>query len=133
MSFRTTLTAHFAWPSIARLQNGRIAVVSSGFRREHLCPFGKAVISCSDDGGKSGRLSVYGYRAASYGVRVIFSRNSGATWDVCHILYDRGSDDDVGYPASAELDDGTILTVFYAHTDENGSAVILQQHWAIEQ
>ena len=44
---------YFAWPSVARLQNGRIAVVASGFRLRHVCPFGKAVISYSDDGGQS--------------------------------------------------------------------------------
>ena len=34
---------YFAWPTAARLQNGRIAVVASGFRMAHLCPFGRAV------------------------------------------------------------------------------------------
>ncbi|MCQ2463510.1 MAG: glycoside hydrolase [Clostridia bacterium] len=40
---------YFAWPSIERLKNGRIAVACSGFRLEHICPFGKAVICFSDD------------------------------------------------------------------------------------
>ena len=44
---------YFAWPTAARLQNGRIAVVASGFRLEHLCPFGKLVIAYSDDEGES--------------------------------------------------------------------------------
>lgn len=44
---------YFAWPTAARLQNGRIAVVASGFRMEHLCPFGKLVIAYSDDEGES--------------------------------------------------------------------------------
>jgi len=35
----------FCCPTAARLQNGRIAVVASGFRMNHLCPFGKPVIS----------------------------------------------------------------------------------------
>lgn len=42
---------YFAWPTAARLQNGRLAVVASGFRMAHLCPFGKLVISFSDDDG----------------------------------------------------------------------------------
>lgn len=45
--------AYFGWPTAIRLQNGRIAVGASGFRLGHLCPFGKAVISYSDDEGKS--------------------------------------------------------------------------------
>ena len=44
---------YFAWPTVTRLQNGKIAVVASGFRIGHLCPFGKTVISYSEDEGKS--------------------------------------------------------------------------------
>ena len=44
---------YFAWPSIAKLQNGKIAVVCSGFRLGHVCPFGKAVISYSEDEGET--------------------------------------------------------------------------------
>ena len=40
---------YFAWPTVARLQNGKIAVVASGFRFQHVCPFGKTVISYSED------------------------------------------------------------------------------------
>ena len=45
--------SYFAWPTAARLQDGRIAVVSSGLRNDHICPFGKVVISYSDDEGKT--------------------------------------------------------------------------------
>ena len=44
---------YFGWPSVARLQNGKIAVVASGYRMGHICPFGKCVMALSDDGGKS--------------------------------------------------------------------------------
>lgn len=53
MSNPDSIHNYFGWPSIAKLQDGRLAAVASGFRIEHLCPFGKAVISYSDDGGKS--------------------------------------------------------------------------------
>lgn len=43
----------FAWPTAARLQNGKIAVVASGYRLAHVCPFGKTVIAYSEDEGKS--------------------------------------------------------------------------------
>ena len=78
-------------------------------------------------------LSAYGYRTAPYGVRVMYSTDDGETWDTDHVLYDRAADDDCGYPASVELDDGSILTVFYAHTQENTPAIILQQRWMIEE
>lgn len=41
--------SYFAWPTATRLQNGKIAVVASGFRLRHVCPFGKTVISYSED------------------------------------------------------------------------------------
>lgn len=44
---------YFAWPTAALLQDGKIAVGASGFRLEHVCPFGKAVISYSFDGGET--------------------------------------------------------------------------------
>ncbi|MBQ1244426.1 MAG: exo-alpha-sialidase, partial [Clostridia bacterium] len=40
---------YFGWPTIARLKNGRIAVAASGFRLKHVCPFGKTVLSISED------------------------------------------------------------------------------------
>lgn len=44
---------YFAWPSVERLPDGRLAAVTSGFRFGHVCPFGKAVISYSSDEGKT--------------------------------------------------------------------------------
>lgn len=53
MSNPTSMHNYFAWPTVAKLQNGKIAVVSSGFRVDHVCPFGKAVISYSEDEGET--------------------------------------------------------------------------------
>lgn len=44
---------YFAWPTVARLRDGRIAVGASGFRKRHVCPYGKAVVSYSNDEGRS--------------------------------------------------------------------------------
>ncbi len=44
---------YFAWPTVTRLQNGKIAVAASGFRIAHICPFGKTVISYSENEGES--------------------------------------------------------------------------------
>ena len=44
---------YFGWPTAARLQNGTIAVVASGLRLRHICPFGKTVISYSNDEGQT--------------------------------------------------------------------------------
>ncbi len=44
---------HFYWPSVARLSDGRLAAVASGYRLAHVCPFGKVVISYSSDEGET--------------------------------------------------------------------------------
>lgn len=45
--------AYFAWPTVAKLHNGRICVGASGYRVEHICPFGKGVLAFSDDNGET--------------------------------------------------------------------------------
>ncbi len=47
------LHGYFAWPSVARLQDGRLMMTASGFRMKHICPFGKVVACYSDDEGKT--------------------------------------------------------------------------------
>ena len=53
MSNSGSVYNYFGWPTVVRLQDGRIAVGASGFRKRHVCPYGKAVISYSSDGGKA--------------------------------------------------------------------------------
>ncbi len=53
MSNDTSIHNYFAWPTATRLKNGKIAVVASGFRISHICPFGKTVISYSEDEGET--------------------------------------------------------------------------------
>lgn len=43
----------FYWPSIARLDDGRLIAGCSGFRVKHICPFGEVAIAFSSDDGKS--------------------------------------------------------------------------------
>lgn len=44
---------YFGWPTVARLKDGRLAMVASGFRLGHVCPFGKCVICFSEDEGQT--------------------------------------------------------------------------------
>lgn len=44
---------YFGWPTGVRLKNGDIAVASSGFRLGHIDPFGKTVLSISQDEGET--------------------------------------------------------------------------------
>ena len=63
---------------------------------------------------KSGSIvCAYGYRRAPFGVRVAFSAD-GETWEE-RILRDDGEHGDLGYPASVQLADERILTVYYFH------------------
>ena len=39
MENRDNIHNYFAWPSAAKLRDGRIAVVASGYRLAHICPF----------------------------------------------------------------------------------------------
>ena len=77
-------------------------------------------------------ISVYGYRNAPYGIRAMFSEDNGRTWDTGHDIYVNGVSHDLGYPATVELSDGSLLTVFYAKTAEDAPAVIMQQRWRFE-
>ena len=51
-----SMHGYSAWPTVVRLQNGRLAMVASSFRINHICPFGKCVISYSEDEGKTWSL-----------------------------------------------------------------------------
>jgi hypothetical protein len=44
---------YFGWPTIARMDDGRLVVASSGLRAEHVCPFGKTVLHESRDDGRT--------------------------------------------------------------------------------
>ena len=51
-----SLFGYFAWPSVARLHDGRLAAAASGFRQDHVCPWGKSVICFSSDEGRTWTL-----------------------------------------------------------------------------
>lgn len=44
---------YFGWPSLVRMSDGRLIAGASGFRLDHICPFGKGVIAYSYDDGKT--------------------------------------------------------------------------------
>ena len=58
-------------------------------------------------------ICVYGFRQEPYGQRAMISRDGGRSWEYDYILRDDGPDGDLGYPSSVELDDGSLLTVYY--------------------
>ena len=56
LSNEQSLHNYFGWPTVARLKDGRVAMVCSGYRIGHVCPFGKGVLMISDDDGESWSL-----------------------------------------------------------------------------
>ncbi len=44
---------YYAWPTVARMQDGRLALAASGHRLAHVCPFGKGVMRLSEDEGNT--------------------------------------------------------------------------------
>lgn len=78
-------------------------------------------------------ISAYGYRKEPFGIKVMFSTDEGKTWDIDNVIYDNESISwDIGYPASVELEDGKILTVFYARDKKDGPSKISQVIWRYE-
>lgn len=77
-------------------------------------------------------ICTYGYREYPYGIKAMFSSDEGKSWDYGYDIYVNGINDDLGYPSTVELEDGTLLTVFYAHPSENEPAMIMQQKWRFE-
>ena len=75
-------------------------------------------------------LSTYGKRWQPYGEYASVSRDGGETWDVANeIQLSHAPSSDLGYPASAELADGTIWTVYY-EVDVPGEKPCLKgTHW----
>ncbi len=65
-------------------------------------------------------LCTYGYRRPPFGIKACFSYDGGATWDVDNevVIRDDGMHLDLGYPASIQLLDGRILSVYYFHGED---------------
>jgi len=77
-------------------------------------------------------IATYGYRTAPYGQRVMFSHDDGKTWDMDYILRDDGQNGDLGYPCTVELDDGSLLTVYYQAEAGTKNTVIMQSKWSLD-
>jgi hypothetical protein len=63
-----------------------------------------------------------GYRKDRMGVRYALSRDDARTWDpeVEGVLYAEASSTDCGYPSTVQLEDGSLLTVYYGSREVEG-------------
>lgn len=78
-------------------------------------------------------IGVYGYRNKPYGIRAMFSKNGGITWNSDYVIFETLSSSDIGYPSIIELEDKSILMVFYAKDSKSNQTVIMQNRWAFEE
>jgi hypothetical protein len=63
----------------------------------------------------------------------MISRDDGATWDAHWIIRDDGPTWDLGYPASVELADGSVFTVYYQQVRAGEPCAILWSRWRLPE
>lgn len=77
-------------------------------------------------------LTVYGKRWEPYGEYASISRDDGQTWDIENeISLSIAHDSDLGYPASVQLPDGSIWTVYYQQEKEGEKPCLMGTHGKI--
>lgn len=76
-------------------------------------------------------VCVYGRREDPYSERAILSRDNGATWSDEYTIHPAARGD-LGYPASAELPNGDLVTVYYERLEGDSFTSLLCTKWRIE-
>jgi sialidase-1 len=81
-----------------------------------------------------GRLMVtYGYRREPFGERACISTDNGNTWNLeSPIGIAPALNHDLGYPASVELADGSIYTVYYQQENDGEPTCLMGTHWRLK-
>ena len=124
----------FSEPALVLLPGGRLLAVMrsegylyqafstdggwvwQGLKRTPMWGFPAHLLSLAD-----GRvLCTYGYRREPFGVRAVLSGDEGESWDTDNEIIIRGDGlhSDLGYPASVQLQDGRILSVYYFNGED---------------
>jgi len=75
-------------------------------------------------------VAVYAKRWEPFGQYACISKDNGKTWEVEREIKLAGAlKKDMGYPASAELDDGSIWTVYYQAAHPGEKPCLMGTHW----
>jgi len=83
---------------------------------------------------KDGRLLMtYGHRRKPFGNQARTSGDGGRTWSDPVTISDDGAGGDLGYPSTAQLDDGSLVTVWYEVMKGSPGAVLRQARWTLER
>ena len=80
---------------------------------------------------RDGRIVLtYSRREAPSGIRAVVSCDGGNTWGE-EIILSSAPNRDLGYPSSVELDDGSIVTVFYKIVPPATKTAIVYTKWRV--
>ncbi len=149
-----TFNYNFHEPHAIELPDGRILGIIRAERNN--VPFGFTMYKTeSCDGGKSwspmecmnicgapphlmlhssgALICSYGRRAKPYGEHAIVSYDLGRTWSEDYTINDDVTENDLGYPCSVEMDDGSIMTVYYQRYKNDENTSILWSRWRLEE
>lgn len=78
-------------------------------------------------------LLVYGVRKEPFGERACISKDEGKTWEYQdEITLCLADSQDLGYPSSTQLPDGSILTVYYQAPKTGEPACLMSTHWKLK-
>lgn len=76
-------------------------------------------------------LVSYGRRMAPFGIRAVVSYDGCRTFSEEYVLSE-DYNGDLGYPSTVELDDGSLVTVYYGHYEDDTPTSILYTKWSID-
>jgi len=74
-------------------------------------------------------LMTYGHRRPPFGNQARLSTDHGRTWSEPVIVSGDGAGGDLGYPSTVQLDDGTLVSVWYELMSGSSKAVLRQAKW----
>jgi sialidase-1 len=76
-------------------------------------------------------LMTYGHRRKPLGNQARVSTDHGRTWSTPLTISSDATHGDLGYPSTVELDDGTLVTVWYEVLASSPNAVLRQARWKL--
>ncbi len=77
-------------------------------------------------------LMTYGHRRKPLGNQARQSEDHGRTWSEPMAISADGVSGDLGYPSTVQLDDGSLLSVWYENMADSPNAVLRQARWSLQ-
>jgi sialidase-1 len=77
-------------------------------------------------------LMTYGHRRKPFGNQARVSEDHGMTWSEAIVISGDGAGGDLGYPSTVQLEDGSLVSVWYEKLPGSARAVLRQARWTLE-